>query len=132
MNENSYNEKENVGRATLVALIIFALGAFMAIVLFSLNVSTNEVVEEASNEATLTIVVRTSESRIEIEDVELESGSSSQEVVNEASESWDFQIKDEIPFDFSQTEFGEELPFDFSQTEFGEEIPFDFSQTGVN
>jgi uncharacterized protein YpmS len=115
MNENSYDQKNKIIRIIIIALIIFCLGCFFAFVIFESKKTSNEIVEEASNEATLTIVIRTSEAEIEVSEVELESGNEGQEVTNETS-SWCFQVSDEIPFDFSQMEFGEEIPFDFSQT----------------
>lgn len=115
MSENSYNRK--VVRATLVALLIFSLGAFLAFVIFGLNhVPINEIVEGASNEATPTIVIRTSNPEIDGLDAESESDNQVQRVLNEASVNFDYQMK-EIPFDLSQMEIKYEIPFDLSQVE---------------
>lgn len=102
MNENSYNRK--VVRATLVALLIFSLGAFLAFVIFRLNhASINEIVEGASNKATSTIVIKTSNPEIAVLGAESESDNQLKRVLNEASVDFDYQIK-EIPFDLSQME----------------------------
>lgn len=109
MNENSY--QINVGRATLVALIIFCLGALLVFIIFESNRASNETIAEGvSNELTLTIVIRTSEPEIQVEEVR-QFDNQRQVSVN------DYQIKEKIPFDLSQMEMKEEIPFDLNQME---------------